>query len=402
MRLVRSWWAGASGNVGVAFALTVIPLCTVLGVAIDYLRASNLRLDLQGVVDAAVLAAGAEGGDDESVLRNTISLYIDANLRTADRAALGAVRISFGKPATIRVEAEATSQNALLKLVGIDRTPVAVTSEAVRANLLEVALVLDSSASMGLGGKDAALREAVAELADTLMIDEADVKLAVVPFSSYVNVGVQNRSAPWLELFVLPPDQRWDGCARSRPPPLDVSDRSPEVRYPMLPTQVSERPNADCPGPLTPLTVDKSVITAAMSDMVFQSRTYIPDGLMWGWNVLSPAPPFTEARDRGVRKAMVLMTDGKNSSAITEAGFHLLTGNPDPANKATLTLCGNIRQAGIHLYTVAFQIPDQKTIDVLRHCASDRDSAFSADNGHALVQAFGDITRHLQKLRLAR
>src|SRR5262249_54380303 len=161
---VRSWWTAASGNVGVAFALTMIPLCAVLGVAIDYLRASNLRLDLQSVVDAAVLAAGAEGGDDEAGLRNTISLYIGANLRTADRAALGAVRISFVKPATIRVEAEAVSQNALLSLVGIDRTPVAVASEAVRASPLEVALVLDNTGSMK-GAREAAMRKAVRELA---------------------------------------------------------------------------------------------------------------------------------------------------------------------------------------------------------------------------------------------
>jgi Mg-chelatase subunit ChlD len=317
-----------------------------------------------------------------------------------DRAALGAVRITFGKPATIRVEADATSPNGLLKLVGIDETPVAVASEAVRANPLEVALVLDSSTSMGKGSKDAALRQAVAELADTLMIDEADVKLAVVPFSSFVNVGIQNRTEPWLELFALTPDQRWDGCVRSRPPPLDVNNRAPEIRYPMLPTQDSEGPNADCPGPLTPLSADKSVIMAAMSSMVFEGRTSIPDGLMWGWNVLSPEAPFTEARTRGVHKAMVLMSDGENSVAITEAGFHFRTGDPNPANKATLTLCGNIKQAGIHLYTVAFQIPDQKTINVLRDCASDHDSAFSADNGTALVQAFSDIARHVQKLRL--
>ena len=34
---------------------------------------------------------------------------------------------------------------------------------------------------------------------------------------------------------------------------------------------------------------------------------------MWGWNVLTPGPPFTEARASGVRKAMVLMTDGTNN-----------------------------------------------------------------------------------------
>jgi hypothetical protein len=55
------------------------------------------------------------------------------------------------------------------------------------------------------------------------------------------------------------------------------------------------------------------------------------------------------------------------------------------------------------LYTVAFAIPvtDQPVIDQLRECASDSGSAFTADDGAALVQTFSDITRQLQKLRLA-
>ena len=402
MRLVRSWWTAASGNVGVAFALTMIPLCAVLGVAIDYLRASNLRLDLQSVVDAAVLAAGAEGGDDEAVLRNTISLYIDANLRTADRAALGAVRISFGKPATIRVEAEAVSQNALLSLVGIDRTPVAVASEAVRASPLEVALVLDNTGSMK-GAREAAMRKAVRELADTLMIDLADVKVAVVPFSQYVNVGIENRTASWLKLPQIPADQTWTGCVRSRVLGLDTTDGSPEKPYPVLTQQASLAPNQFCPTPLTPLTADKSVVIAAMNDMVMNGQTYIAAGLMWGWNVLTHDPPFTEARAKGVRKAMVLMTDGANSRSNFAFGYH--EGDDIAAAVRTmLTLCSNIKRAGIHLYTVGFDIAvaERAVVDQLRECASDSNSAFAADGSTAFIQAFSDITRQLQKLRLSR
>src|SRR5262245_11908394 len=402
MRLVRSWWTAASGNVGVAFALTMIPLCAVLGVAIDYLRASNLRLDLQGVVDAAVLAAGAEGGDDEAVLRNTISLYIDANLRAADRAALGAVRVSFGKPATIRVEAEAAAQNTLLNLVGIDRPSVAVASEAVRANPLEVALVLDNSGSMA-GTRETSLRKAVRDLADTLMIDLADVKVAVVPFSQYVNVGIENRTAPWLKLRDIPAGETWVGCVRSRVLPLDTTDRSPEYPYPIMTQQISLAPNQFCPTPLTPLTADKSVVMAAMNAMVMNGQTYIPAGLMWGWNVLSHDPPFTEARAKGVRKAMVLMTDGANSRSHFAYDLHE-GADIAAAVRTMLTLCNNIKQAGIHLYTVGFDIAvaDRAVVDQLRECASDSESAFAADGSTAFIQAFSDITKQLQKLRLAR
>ena len=401
MRLVRSWWAAASGNVGVAFALSMIPLCATLGVAIDYLRASTLQLDLQGVVDAAVLAAGAEGGDDEAALRNTISLYIDANLRTADRAALGAIRVSFGKPATIRIEAEAASRNTLLKLIGIGTTPVAVASEAVRANPLEVALVLDNTGSMS-GTREAALRKAVRELADTLMIDLADVKVALVPFSQYVNVGVENRAASWLELSDAAPGVTWVGCVRSRLLGLDTTDGSPDKPYPILLQQTSVSINQSCPTPLTPLTADKSVVMAALNAMVMSGQTYIPAGLMWGWNVLTHDPPFTEARAKGVRKALVLMTDGANSRSLA-FGFH--EGDDKAAAARTmLTLCRNIKQAGIHVYTVAFDISvaDRAVINQLEECASDSGSAFVANDSTALIQAFGDITRQLQRLRLSR
>jgi hypothetical protein len=341
---------------------------------------------LQGVTDAAVLAAGAEGGDDEAALRNTVTLYMNVNLPARSKAALGAVRIIFRKPATIRVEADAVSPNALLKLVGIDTTPVAVASEAVRANPLEVALVLDNTGSMA-GAREAALRKAVRELVDTLMIDLADVKVAVVPFSQYVNVGVEYRTAPWLKLRAIPADETWVGCIRSRVLPLDLTDRSPEVPYPILTQQTSLALNQYCPGPLTPLTADKSVVMAAIN----------------GWNLLSHGPPFTEARAKSVRKAMVLMTDGANTRSNFAFGYHEGTDVALAVN-SMLTLCDNIKQAGIHLYTVAFDIAaaERAVIDQLRECASDSASAFAAEDGSTLIQVFSDITRQLQKLRLAR
>jgi hypothetical protein len=271
-------------------------------------------------------------------------------------------------------------------------------------NPLEVALVLDNTGSMA-GSKEAALRKAGRELVDTVMVDQADVKVAVVPFSQYVNVGVGNGTAPWLAVTALPALVTWAGCVRSRPQPLDVSDRSPEIPYPFLAQQSSLSRNYFCPNPLTPLTAEKSVVMAAIDSMVMSSlSTYIPAGLMWGWNVLTPAPPFSEARAKGVRKAMVLMTDGANTATLFPGGFHQPDPNPAQTVNTMLTLCSNIKQAGIHLYTVAFAISgaDLPVIGQLRTCASDSGSAFTADDGTALIQVFRDITKQLKVLRLAR
>ena len=90
-------------------------------------------------------------------------------------------------------------------------------------NALEVALVLDNTGSMKKDDKETALRQAVQELVDSVMAGQADVKVAVVPFSQYVNVGVENRNAPWLEVVTLQASVTWTGCVRSRLLPLEVS-----------------------------------------------------------------------------------------------------------------------------------------------------------------------------------
>ena len=45
--------------------------------------------------------------------------------------------------------------------------------------------MLDNTGSMA-GAKEAALRKAAQDLIETVMIDQGDVKVALVPFSQYV------------------------------------------------------------------------------------------------------------------------------------------------------------------------------------------------------------------------
>ena len=100
---------------------------------------------------------------------------------------------------------------------------------------------------------------------------------------------------------------------------------------------------------------------------------------------------------------MVLMSDGRNSVSNFAYGMH--QGNDIALAVATmLTLCGNIKQAGIQIYTVAFAVPakERELIGQLRECASDGGSAFIAEDGAALTQTFRDIAKQLQLLRLAR
>ena len=166
-------------------------------------------------------------------------------------------------------------------------------------------------------------------------------------------------------------------------------------------------PNYGCPRPLLPLTDDRDSVEAAIDDMVAYPAmgTYIPTGLAWGWRVLSPEAPFTEGvgpsdehYDTTV-KAMVLLSDGENSVTGTSnhnksifSGYNYINtqvngayqlGSNDAStaetnlNTKTSTLCQNVKDAGIRLYTITFGDIPSSAETLMENCAS-------VDNGEAL------------------
>ncbi|WP_163266015.1 pilus assembly protein TadG-related protein [Chelativorans alearense] len=81
-------------------------------------------------------------------------------------------------------------------------------------------------------------------------------------------------------------------------------------------------PNASCTTkPITPLTdvTDKDGLEAikdAIDGMVADGATNVPEGMAWGWRVVSGRAPFTEGRpdeQRGNDKVVIVLTDGANT-----------------------------------------------------------------------------------------
>ena len=90
---------------------------------------------------------------------------------------------------------------------------------------------------------------------------------------------------------------------------------------------------------LTPLTNNKSEALAAVGKLVATGATNVPQGVEWGWKVLSKNEPFSEGRAAGDEnniKAMIVMTDGQNtyynssSPAISTFGAYGYTGYDEP------------------------------------------------------------------------
>lgn len=162
-------------------------------------------------------------------------------------------------------------------------------------------------------------------------------------------------------------------------------------------------PNRGCPQPIVPLTSTKSTVTSALTGLIAYAAmgTFIPNGLVWGWHLLTPNEPFTQAigpsdeyYDKTV-KAIVLFTDGDNS--VTDANNHNnsyfngynyvtqgrlgTTTNHATAttnlNTKTSTLCESIKTASIRVYTITFGNISTGSQTLMSNCAT-------LDNGERL------------------
>ena len=183
-------------------------------------------------------------------------------------------------------------------------------------------------------------------------------------------------------------------------------------------------PNRACPTPILPLSADFTTVRTGIDAMNFWngSGTNIAEGLAWGWRVLSPEAPYTQAApfgERGQQKFLVLMTDGRNVSygarnEFTRSDYgsynFLANGLIDGAtsqgaaerrlNDWTGQMCTQMKQQGIEIFTVVYNESNASVLDMFRNCASSPDNFFMARNTTALENAFLNIGQQVSRLRI--
>lgn len=169
---------------------------------------------------------------------------------------------------------------------------------------------------------------------------------------------------------------KWEGCVESRPYPYNVNDATPSsgtpatlfvpmfapdetdqtdssgrpsnnnwepdvtsnssalVRQQFMPKYftvgtavtpaygLDEGPNAGCStAPIKTLTdvsttAGANEVKAAIDTMIANGATNVPEGMAWGWRVLSSGEPFTQGRsdsEKGNDKVVIVLTDGANT-----------------------------------------------------------------------------------------
>ena len=462
-----------AGSFAILSAVLLSCLIIAAGCAIDISRLVSARTNAQVIVDAATLAAAASVKDSVVDLKTIAAQYLK-NGQSSDAAAIRLTAFSVDKNKNlVSVEANGEVPTTFMKFVSIKTMPFTIFAQAKRTGpqAVEVVLVLDNTWSMN-GEKLAALKQAALNLvAIAEKNNKGRLKIGLVPYADYVNVGVQNRYQPWVSvrqdyLATTPqscwmettktectrgpqkfctrvvdgiPEKydctewqcvaipitpyrkcvggdtipyKWYGCVGSRTSnALHLSDESPSIPYPGL---LNWRQN--CLNPIIPLTSAIDLIRTEILKMVVQvgdyrPETYIPAGLVWGINVLSPTRPFTEGAafsedNVNPKKVMVLMTDGANTLILDKStGQHVHATSKTQLAKTysdMQALCLYARSKKIDVFTVSFMVSEDEGRKAMADCASNPQYNFDASTPQDLIAAFTKIATSFSKVILVK
>jgi Flp pilus assembly protein TadG len=265
----HSFARAESGSTSIIFGLSAVPMMLMAAAGFDYNLASNYRGNLQQATDAVALASAKEAaaGVTGSALQAFAAKYLEASTQASAATLTGypSVNSTTGE---VCVKTQMDVDLAFMRIVGITTLNVQASSCAqVAAGTFEIALVLDTTGSMGNadnGGQSklTSMKNAANTFIDT-MFDSAALgprtKMSVVPFAPSVNVGTGYATANWMDtaaesswhwkspmftpnsavassrfgLFNVLSAQRsswaWGGCVESLPYPHNVSDAAPSL-----------------------------------------------------------------------------------------------------------------------------------------------------------------------------
>jgi Flp pilus assembly protein TadG len=252
-----------SGNMAIIVSLLALPMMMAGGAAVDYGNWVSVQARLQAATDAAALAAGREANLSDAELTRVATDYFTANFGNPRNAGTPQLTLTIHEDdGKLRVDSQVTVENYLMKVAGqVEQTITASSEVSKEATGLEVALVFDNTGSMSSQSRLSTLKIAAKDFVEILFgpRTEADtLKVAVVPFSQFVNVGPDKAGALWLDTnglsdyskanFTGPgpehnwaawqaitarrSNRTWTGCVEARRGALATNDAPPDTNDP--------------------------------------------------------------------------------------------------------------------------------------------------------------------------
>jgi Flp pilus assembly protein TadG len=264
-RKCKTFASNERANVMILFGFAAIPLFGMVGAAVDYSQAANLKTKLQAATDATALFVAREADKlSDSELAVRASKVLLAELPNELSVKVDSLALSVGRT-ELTMKTSAVFPTSFMDLFGIDVVPVTASTMTVITNdTYEIALVLDNSGSMSssAGGKSkmSAAKEAAKKLVNIMLTSPTSkdrTEISLVPFTLSVKVGAGYKSETWLDHSglssihwqnldransVWKPSSRfdlfselgvaWGGCVESRPGDYGVNDAAPSAGAP--------------------------------------------------------------------------------------------------------------------------------------------------------------------------
>ncbi len=399
------------GSVTILAGLLMIAMTVIVGLAVDYSRATSLSARIQTALDAAALAATKaliETNASDAEIAALAQRYYDEAMdgRSGTSGTLGALAININRDnGYVALNVAGKVKTTIGQVAKIDAFDVNLSSRAdFSMKDIELGVMLDVSGSMR-GKKLNDLKAAGNDLIELLMEDKPasrKVRIGFAPYSTSVNAGEYaakakgnsgNNSGPG--------NNNGNGNAGEK----CVSERKGNDAFtdepPANGRTFGSKPTM-CPvNTVLALTDNKDELSASLNGYVANGMTAGHLGIAWAWYLVSPKwdnfwPSDSkpeQPNDAKLVKAIIIMTDGMfNQEYEIDNGTSV---------QQAQQLCQNIKDDGVLVFTVGFQAPEE-VMPLMQACASKASYAFDAADGGALRAAFADISRHLNELRISR
>jgi Flp pilus assembly protein TadG len=442
MRVIKSFTHCEDGNVGILFGLSVFMLAGLVFGALDYGAAVSAKTALQARLDAAALGAARSTAATDAELQVVGDRYMRLSAVTVPGEIVTVSFKAINNGEGVSATAQGYVRTSILGYFNSDKIVFDAQSKVMRATKnIEVALVLDTTGSMA-GTRIADLKVAANDLIELVVKDVQQPfysKVAVVPYSVAVNVGSY---AALLRGVTIPGTCTTPGCdAYKFKNPSNknvtndisncVTERTGANAYTDVSPSVSplgrnyHSPNNPCNlSPVTPLSSNKTVLSSAVNALKAGGSTGGQIGVAWGWYMVSPnfgslwptASQPGQRNDSKLLKAVVLMTDGEYNSTycngVISKDSTSGSGSPDDhidcnatngnSYTQTMTLCQNMKNAGVTVYTVGLEVVNtQQARDLVNKCASSAANVYIASSSKDLKSAFRSIGQDIAQLHIS-
>lgn len=403
----REFAENDKGSVAIIFALMLVVLSFMAGMALDYSRVLHTNSKLAAAADAAALAAGRallDGRYSDADVETLAKAYFQQNLdKSGDGfGSISEVKVTINRAnATVTFDVDADVPMTMTKVMGHQNADLPVTSSVTfDQHDIELALALDTTGSMR-GKKIADLKSASKELIDILMPDAGtshSVRIGIAPYAASINAGpyagdVSNNTST-------------DGCVWGRSGSEAFTAAAPGpgtyLTAGVTPTDIDPTEGTSsysCPrAQVTPLDSNKNTLKRKINALGASGYTAGHLGAAWAsylispeWSTIWPAASTPVAYDdTNTFKVVLLMTDGIfNTSYINGTSDYQAD-----------EICNSMKNNDVLVYAVGFQAPAGAQ-ETLKSCATSEDHYFKADDGEELTSAFISIAKQLSNLRLS-